>query len=62
MFNIFRISAETCVSEGDVRLTDSESVNEGRVEICVNGHWGTVCDNKWVAARCVQPARISFGM
>ena len=30
-----------------MRLRGSSSSNRGRVEICVNGVWGTVCDDYW---------------
>ena len=32
-----------CV-DGDVRLVDGPNVREGRVEVCINRAWGTVCD------------------
>ena len=30
-----------------IRLTDGGSPNQGRVEINLNGLWGTVCSNGW---------------
>ena len=35
--------------DGDVRLVDGDNYNatSGRVEYCVGGLWGTVCNYRW---------------
>ncbi len=34
-------------TEGEVRLVGGLDEMEGRVEICLNDEWGTVCDQMW---------------
>ena len=33
--------------DGTVRLRGSSSPRIGRVEVCINGTWGTVCSRSW---------------
>ena len=39
--------SEPCTTPGSVRLVDGPDVYGGRVEVCVGGLWGTVCQGFW---------------
>ncbi len=47
----------TCTN-GDMRLVDGETPNEGRLEICYDNHWGTVCDDDFDSIEAAVVCRL----
>ena len=51
LFFLFLIDASTEQSnctDGELRLIGSATTNQGRLEVCTNGAWGSVCDSEGV--------------
>ena len=52
---------QTGCTEGDIRLGGSRNPLEGRVEVCYDGVWSTVCSVGWsVADASVVCRQIGF--
>ena len=53
-------------NEASIRLTGSSFQTSGRVELCVNGIWTSICDEHWdlkdAQVVCRQIGFSSFGM
>ena len=52
-------------TDGQIRLRGGTTVREGRVEICISGVWGTICDTFWDSREarvvCRQLGFLSIG-
>ena len=61
---VYRIYKPSCImysgpscAGNNIRLRGGVSVLEGRVEVCLGGAWGTVCDDGWSGNDAVVACR-----
>lgn len=61
------VSAEKAnCTNNTVRLVGGSAAHEGRVEVCINEAWGTVCSSGWDDADarvvCAQLGHLAIGL
>ena len=52
------VQCNSLCTNNDVRLVGGDTPNEGRLEVCKNGLWGTVCDDPSNQLWSTEDARV----
>ena len=47
LYNPYLAEENRCGIDGEIRLNNGANNASGRVEVCLEGLWGTVCDDGW---------------
>ena len=55
--SVLHICTITECQNGDIRLQGGANANEGRVEVCNENRWGSVCDDAWGATDAAVACR-----
>lgn len=63
MFSVLMLllPAQLC-THGEIRLVGGANMYEGRLEVCANQHWATVCDNGFTHVAASVVCRQLFGL
>ena len=60
--HLFHVYFLVDCDDGEVRLVNGTVPSEGRVELCLEGRWTTVCDKGWTVADAqVVCAQLGYG-
>ena len=57
LYNVSVLWCYVVCQNGGIRLQGGSNTNEGRVEVCNENRWGSVCDDGWNAADAMVACR-----